>query len=87
LIIRQSKKPSGSYIDEAWKTIMESCFEDFMALCWPEAYRLIDWDKGYEFLEQEFYAIHTESAIGRRVSDKLIKAYLKDGLEQWFFIH
>jgi hypothetical protein len=43
-----------------------------------EAYKQIDWKKGYEFLDKELQKV-VRTAIGkRRYVDKLVKVWLKE---------
>lgn len=39
--------------DSPWKGLIERYFPEFMAWFFPEAYAGIDWERGYEFLDQE----------------------------------
>ena len=39
--------------DSPLKEALEQYFEAFLAFFFPQAYREIDWEYGYEFLEQE----------------------------------
>jgi hypothetical protein len=74
--------------DELWKAIIEDLFDDFMSYFYPSSFlQLIDFEKGYEFLDKELAEIITESDSGNKYVDKLVKLYLKDGQEQWFLIH
>jgi len=76
-----------SETDTAWKNILQKYLKEFLELCWLEAHESIDWSKSYEFLEQEMMAIHSSKKKNRRVVDKLIKVYLKNGREKWILIH
>lgn len=76
-----------SYTDAAWKEVLKLYFKDFMELCWPEAYQEIDWDLGYELLEQEFLNIIKHRSNGTGITDKLIKVWRKNGNEIWVLIH
>jgi len=84
---KTSKSQDVAYLDEAWKRVLRLYFKDFMELCWPEAYEIIDWTRGYECLEQELQPIFKKEEVGTRFADKIFKVYLKSGQEQWFFIH
>ena len=74
-------------MDSPWKEILESYFEAFMALFFPEAHTQIDWDRKYEFLDKELQQITREAKIGRRTVDKLVKVWRKDGTEKWILVH
>lgn len=73
--------------DGAWKEGVEQYFEAFLAFFFPEIQAEIDWERGYEFLDQELQQLMRESEIGKQFVDKLIKVWLKDGKETWLLIH
>jgi len=52
----------------------------------PSIAQHIDTSKGFDFLDKELGRISRRGLRGRRV-DTLVKAYLKDGKEQWLLIH
>jgi hypothetical protein len=58
-----------------------------MAFFFPEAYSQIDWDRGFDFLDAELQQITLEADTGKRIVDKLVKVYLKNGKEQWIAAH
>jgi hypothetical protein len=66
-------------LDSPWKEILESYFPQFMAFFFPEAYRQIDWSRGFEFLDGELQQISRESETGKKITDKLVKVYLQNG--------
>ena len=74
-------------LDTPWKQILESYFPQFMAFFFPEAYSQIDWMKGFEFLDGELQQISRESETGKKITDKLVKVYLRNGEEQWIVAH
>ena len=43
--------------DSPWKEMLDGYFPAFMAFFFPEAYRDIDWDRGYESLDKELQQI------------------------------
>ncbi|MFQ4144434.1 transposase [Chlorogloeopsis sp. ULAP02] len=73
--------------DGAWKEGVEQYFEAFLAFFFPEIQAEIDWERGYDFLDQELQQLIRESEIGKQFVDKLIKVWLKDGKETWLLIH
>lgn len=73
--------------DTPWKEIVGNYFQDFMAFFFPVAHDNIDWQRGYEFLDQELARITKEAEIGDRRMDKLVKVWLLDGDERWVLIH
>lgn len=58
-----------------------------MQFFFPEIHRVIDFSKGYQFLDKEFRQISKVSKSRKRIVDKLVKVYLKDGAEKWLLIH
>jgi hypothetical protein len=74
-------------LDTPWKQILESYFPQFMAFFFLEAYSQIDWKRGYEFLDGELQKVTLEAETGKRIADKLVKVYLKNGAEQWIVAH
>lgn len=73
--------------DSPWKESLDVYFKLFVALFFPQAHAEIDWDRGYESLDKELQQIAPEAELGRRVADKLVKVWLKDGQEQWLLVH
>jgi len=74
-------------IDSPWKTLIEQYFEEFMAFFFPKVHATIDWTQGYEFLDQEFQQIVRDAELGKRLADKLVKAWEKNGDEAILYIH
>jgi predicted transposase YdaD len=73
--------------DILWKSVIEDFFEDFMFFFFSKDANLIDFSRGYEFLDQELAQLFPESVSTKRYVDKLVKVYLKDGEERWILIH
>ncbi len=73
--------------DSFWKEILENLFGEFLQFFFPDIHRDIDFSKGYQFLDKEFQKISKGAKTGRRIVDKLVKVYLKDGSEKWLLIH
>lgn len=73
--------------DTPWKESIENYFPEFIAFFCPEAYREINWEKGYEFLDKELQQITKEGELGKRLVDKLVKVYRKNGEEKWVLVH
>jgi len=76
-----------SDFDSPWKEILDRYFKDFMAFFFPRAFREIDWARGYAFLDKELQRVIRDAEIGRRLVDKLVKVWKKDGSEAWVLIH
>ena len=73
--------------DSPWKDIIELYFADFLAFFFPEAHADIDWACGYESLDTELQQIVRDAELGRRLADKLMKVWRRDGEEQIVLIH
>jgi hypothetical protein len=73
--------------DSPWKEALDSYFQLFMAFFFPQAHAEIDWSRGYEALDKELQQVAHGAAVGRRVVDKLVKVWRKDGTEKWVLIH
>ena len=73
--------------DELWKGIIEKFFEEFCYFFLPDLSSHIDFEKGYEFLDKELLKISPEGEDTKRYTDKLVKVYFQNGIEQWINIH
>src|SRR6266536_2257559 len=73
--------------DSPWKDILERYLADFLAFFFPQAHTEIDWAVGYTFLDKELQAVMRDAELGRRLADKLIQVWLRDGAETWVLIH
>lgn len=74
-------------VDSPWKEILEDLFEPFLLFFFPQIHCDLDFSQGHEFLDQELQQIIKDSETGKRIVDKLVKVYLKDGSEKWLLIH
>jgi len=74
--------------DSSWRKILDKLLPEFLAFYFREIYQAIDFEKGYEFLDKELQKIlPLEDDTGKRVVDKLVKVFLRDGSEKWLLIH
>lgn len=73
--------------DGAWKEALDLFFEAFMEFFFRDAYVEIDWARGFEMLDKELQAVTPAAEVGRKVVDKLVKVWRKDGREEWVLIH
>jgi hypothetical protein len=73
--------------DILWKNAIEDFFEEFVYFFFIRDAHLIDFSRGYEFLDKELAQIFPESVGSKRYVDKLVKIFLKDGEERWILIH
>ena len=73
--------------DSVWKEVLDAYFKEFLAFFFPETHQDVDWRRAYEFLDKELEKVVQDSELGKRLVDKLVKVYLKDGAETWLLIH
>ncbi len=73
--------------DALWKEIIEDLFQDFVKFFLPDLYPHIDFTKGYTFLDEELANIIKKISKGKKIADRLVKVYFKDGTENWILIH
>jgi hypothetical protein len=74
-------------IDSPWKEAVERYFPEFMAFYFPAASLQINWNAGFEFLEQELLALTQDAELGKRFVDKLAKVTLLNGEGNLVYIH
>jgi hypothetical protein len=73
--------------DPPWKNILEDFFEPFMEFFFPKVHAVIDWNRGYEFKEQELQKLLKEAVTKQRRVDKLVEVWRKDGESALLYIH
>jgi hypothetical protein len=73
--------------DILWKGIIEDFFDEFLYFFYPEETDIFDFSKGFEFLDKELEQLMFPSSSKRRIADKLVKVYTKEGEEKWVLIH
>lgn len=73
--------------DTPWKDILQRYFEEFILFFFPTAHEEIDWTRTPEFLDKELQQVVRDAELGRRLADKLVKIYLRNGEEAWVLIH
>jgi len=74
--------------DTLWKGILENVFDDFLRFFFPDADKLFDMEKGFEFLDKELEQLFpTENGESPKFVDKLVKVYTKTGKEQCILVH
>jgi hypothetical protein len=76
-----------SHADEAWKDALDVYFPEFMSFFYADIADKIDWQAGYEMMDKELQALTTESMVGKRLVDKLIKVRFKAGQECFVLLH
>jgi predicted transposase/invertase (TIGR01784 family) len=74
--------------DLLWKGIIEDMPHYFIRFFFPENHELIDFERGFEFLDKELEELFPiDNPDHPRFVDKLIKAFTLDGTEEWILIH
>ena len=76
-----------SDFDNPWKEAISLYFRPFMKFFFPQIEEEIDWERGYEFLDQEFQQVVREAETGKAYTDKLVKVWRKNGTEIWVLVH
>ena len=74
-------------LDSPWKEFLDEFLPEFLALCFTDIYRRIDWSRPYESLDKELQQIAPECDEGRRYVDKLYRVYTLEGQPEWVLIH
>ncbi|TAN01561.1 MAG: hypothetical protein EPN39_01810 [Chitinophagaceae bacterium] len=75
--------------DTLWKGILENLFDDFLHFFFPDADKLFDMKKGFEFLDKELEQLFPapENMQDPKFVDKLVKVFTKGGKEEWLLVH
>lgn len=74
--------------DSSWRKIIDRLLPEFLAFYFRAIYEAIDFEQSYEFLDKELQKIlPQEDDSGKRVVDKLVKVFLRDGGVKWLLIH
>ena len=73
--------------EKPWKECIKTFFEPFMYCFFSEEAKLIDFSRGYEFLDKELEKIRPENLTCDRNADLLVKVWLYSGKERWLLIH
>ncbi|MGH7172904.1 MAG: transposase [Gemmataceae bacterium] len=73
--------------DNPWKDALDRWFEAFLAFFFPDAHRRIDWSRGWLSLDAELRQVVRDAELGKRLADKLVRVWLRDGREVCLLIH
>ena len=73
--------------DSPWKEIIERYLREFMAFFFPQIHQEVDWARGYHFMDTELQKIVRDAALGRRLADKLVQVWRRDGTAAGVLIH
>jgi len=73
--------------DSPWKEAIENFFSEFMFFFFPDIAVDIDWERGYEFLNQELQKITRQASSAQGRVDKLVRVWRLSGEERLVYIH
>ena len=75
--------------DPLLKAAFEELFPYLLRFCLPGADKVFDLRKGFVFLDKELTELFPElrKQGGSRFVDMLVKAFLKNGKEEWILVH
>ena len=75
--------------DLLWKAALEDLFDDFLRFFYPDADRIFDLGRGFEYLDKELEQLFPPGtdAYAPRYVDKLVKLFTMAGTEEWVLIH
>ncbi len=73
--------------DLLWKAVIEELSTEFLEYFFQDYIDLIDLNRRPEFLDSELQKISRGLRKGKRIVDRLMKVWMKDGSEHWFLIH
>lgn len=71
------------------KSAFEESFPDLLRFFFPQADRLFDMNRGFEFMDKELSELfpELEKQGGSRFVDMLVKTWLLSGREEWILVH
>jgi hypothetical protein len=78
---------SNDDYDSPWKAAIDDYFPEFIAFYFPDIHANIDWQVGYEALDNEFQSIAQDADVGKHRADKLLKVNTLDGQSKIVYIH
>jgi predicted transposase/invertase (TIGR01784 family) len=83
------KKKPRKKNDELLKGAFEENFPDFLRFVYPHVDKVVDFDRGIDFMDKELFAIIPvrDRKGDKRVADLLAKLYLRDGTEKWVMMN
>ena len=75
--------------DQLWKSLLEDVFDDLLRFVFPEADKVFDMQKGFEYLDKELNELTPKPDKGpdTRFVDKLVKVHRRDGKKEFVLIH
>jgi DNA-binding CsgD family transcriptional regulator len=75
--------------DQLWKSLLEDVFDDLLRFVFPEADKVFDMQRGFEYLDKELNELTPKPDKGpdTRFVDKLVKVCRRDGKKEFILIH
>jgi predicted transposase/invertase (TIGR01784 family) len=75
--------------DSLWKSLLEDIFDDFLLFFFKENSALFNFEKGFEFLNNELAQLFPddENSTYPKFVDKLVKVFTTDNREEWILVH
>jgi len=69
--------------------MLEEVFEDLLRFVFPEADKIFNMKKKFEFLDKELNELNPgpHRNAQPRFVDKLVKVFRQDGKEEWLLVH
>ncbi|MGV8118155.1 MAG: Rpn family recombination-promoting nuclease/putative transposase [Candidatus Xenobiia bacterium LiM19] len=72
--------------DDGWKIVLGHYLDDFLDFFFPHISE--ETERGrHSFLDNELQSLSRRVGIGKRITDKLVKVFLRNGEEKWLLIH
>ncbi len=84
---KKAKRRPRQDSDSPWKELLVKHFERCLFYFFRDIHVLIDWPRGFEFLDKEFRSISRRAKSGKRCVDILVRVHLKDGTDPHILIH
>jgi len=72
--------------DDGWKIVLSHYLNDFLDFFFPHISKEIERGR-YSFLDNELQSLSRRAGTGKRITDSLVKVYLRNGEEKWLLIH
>ena len=75
--------------DTLWKGVLENLFDDFLRFFFPDADKLFDMKKRFQFLDKELEQLFplADNMQSSKFVDKPVKVFTKAGKEEWLLVH
>jgi len=73
--------------DSTWKDALDTYFEAFMELLFPDVHAVVDWRRPVVFRDKELQKLDPRGASGVRTVDKLVEVHRTDGTDALLYIH